>query len=58
MYLATISQLAIPAASTVMLELKGDFPQVNERIDYNNFSFEAAEVDGHRIAKVKVVVHE
>ncbi len=42
----------------LMLELKGDFPQVNERIDYNNFSFEAAEVDGHRIAKVKVVVHE
>ena len=42
----------------LMLELKGDFPQVNERIDYQNFTFEAAEVDGHRIAKVKVVVHE
>ena len=42
----------------LMLELKGDFPQVNERIDYQNFTFEAAEVDGHRIAKVKVVVHD
>jgi CBS domain containing-hemolysin-like protein len=42
----------------LMLELKGDFPQVNERIDYQNFTFEAAEVDGHRIAKVKVIVHE
>ena len=42
----------------LMLELKGDFPLVNERIDYKNFTFEAAEVDGHRIAKVKVVVHE
>ena len=41
----------------LMLELKGDFPQVHEQIDYQNFTFEAAEVDGHRIAKVKVVVH-
>ena len=42
----------------LMLEIKGDFPQVHERLDYQNFSFEAVEVDGHRISKIKVVVHE
>ena len=42
----------------LMLELKGDFPQVHERIDYQNFTLEAEEVDGHRISKVKVVIHE
>ena len=41
----------------LMLELKGDFPQVHERIDYRNFTLEAEEVDGHRISKVKVIVH-
>ena len=42
----------------LMLEIKGDFPQVSERIDYKNFTFEAVEVDGHRISKVKVIVHD
>lgn len=40
----------------LLLELKGDFPKPHERIDYNNFKFEIVELDGHRIAKVKVVV--
>jgi gliding motility-associated protein GldE len=42
----------------LMLELKGDFPQIHEHIDYQNFTLEAEEVDGHRISKVKVVVHD
>ena len=42
----------------LMLELKGDFPGVNERIDYGRLTLEAVEVDGHRISKIKVVVHE
>ena len=40
----------------LMLELKGDFPQPHERIDYRNFKFEIVELDGHRISKIKVVV--
>ncbi len=42
----------------LLLELKGDFPQRGERIDYTRFSFIVQAVDGHRIAKVKVVVHD
>ncbi len=40
----------------LMLELKGDFPKPHERIDYGQFKFEIVELDGHRIAKIKVVV--
>ena len=42
----------------LLLELKGDFPKRGERIDYGQFTFEVQEVDGHRIAKVKVIVHD
>jgi gliding motility-associated protein GldE len=42
----------------LLLEIKGDFPQQHERIDYANFTFEILEVEEHRIAKVKLVVHE
>ena len=40
----------------LMLELKGDFPKPHECIDYGQFKFEIVELDGHRIAKIKVVV--
>ena len=42
----------------LLLEIKGDFPELHERIDYNNFSFEVTELDGHRISKIKVIIHE
>ena len=42
----------------LMLELKGDFPQLHEKIDFKNFTFEIVELEERRIAKVKVVVHE
>jgi len=41
----------------ILLELKGDFLILNERIDYKNYTFEVVEMEGRRIAKVKVVVH-
>ena len=41
----------------LLLEIKGDFPELHERLDYKNFSFEVTEVDGHRISKIKVVIH-
>ena len=42
----------------LLLEIKGDFPQLHERIDYAYFTFEIMEVEEHRISKVKIVVHE
>lgn len=40
----------------MLLELKGDFPQVHEKLDYKNYSFEIMEIDGRRISRVKVIV--
>ena len=42
----------------LLLEIKGDFPELNEKIDYRNFTFAVTELDGHRISKIKVVIHE
>jgi gliding motility-associated protein GldE len=42
----------------LLLEIKGDFPELNERIDFENFTFEVTELDEHRISKIKVVIHE
>ena len=41
----------------LLLEIKGDFPELHERIDYQNFTFEVTELDEHRISKIKVVIH-
>lgn len=40
----------------LLLELKGDFPKLHERIRYEQFSFEVMELDERRIVKIKVVV--
>ena len=37
----------------LLLEIKGDFPSMHEKIDYKNYTFEE-----RRISKVKVTVHE
>lgn len=42
----------------LMLEMKGDFPEVHEKFEYDNFCFEIMEVSERRIASVKVVVKE
>ena len=42
----------------LLLEIKGDFPELHERLDYKNFTFEVTELDGHRISKIKVIIHE
>ena len=42
----------------LLLEIKGDFPEQHERLDYKNFTFEVTELDGHRISKIKVIIHE
>ena len=42
----------------LLLEIKGDFPQLHEKIDFEHFTFEVLEMDERRIMKVKVVIHE
>ena len=42
----------------LLLEIKGDFPKLHEKIDYQNFTFEILDMEERRISKVKVVVHE
>ena len=42
----------------LLLEIKGDFPELNEKIDYQNFTFAVTELDEHRISKIKVIIHE
>ena len=42
----------------LLLELKGDFPVVHERLDYKNYSFEILKLEERRISRVKVVLHE
>lgn len=41
----------------LLLEIKGEFPQEHERIEYNRFTFEVMEMDKRRIVKVKVIAH-
>ena len=41
-----------------MLELKGDFPKIHEKLEYGNFIFEIMELDERRISKVKVIIRE
>ena len=41
----------------LLLEIKGDFPSVHERITYKNFDFEIYAVEERRISRVKVVVN-
>lgn len=40
----------------LLLEIKGDFPTMHERIEYRNFMFEILKVDGRRISKVKITI--
>ena len=42
----------------LLLEIKGDFPKMHEKIDYQQFTFEILDMEERRISKVKVIVHE
>jgi gliding motility-associated protein GldE len=39
----------------LLLELKGEFPVLNERLTYRNFTFEVIELDERRIVSIKVI---
>lgn len=40
----------------LLLDMRGEFPKLHEKIQYKNFTFEVMEMDEHRISKVKVIV--
>lgn len=42
----------------LLLELKGDFLTMHEKIEYKNFTFEIVDIEERRISKVKVVVNQ
>ena len=42
----------------LLLEIKGDFPSIHEKIDYKNYTFEVVEIKERRISRLKVIVHE
>ncbi len=41
----------------LLLEIKGDFPSIREKIDYKNYTFEVMNVEERRISRIKVTVH-
>ena len=42
----------------LLLELKGDFPVLHEKIIYKNYTFEVMAVEERRISRVKVTINE
>ena len=41
----------------LLLELKGDFPKIHERLEYKDFTFEILKKEQRRISRVKVIVN-
>ena len=41
----------------LLLELKGDFPKVGEKITFDKYTFEVLAIEERRISKVKVIIH-
>ena len=42
----------------LILEIKGDFPKLNETVEYKNYSFETIGVEGRRISRIRVVIND
>lgn len=42
----------------LLLEIKGDFLSIHEKIDYLNYTFEVVGLEERRISRVKVTIHE
>ena len=42
----------------MLLEIKGDFPSLHERIDYRHYTFEIMGIEERRSSRVKLVIHE
>ena len=42
----------------LLLEIKGDFLSIHEKVEYKNYSFEIMGIEERRISKIKVTVNE
>lgn len=42
----------------LLLELKGDFPEIHEKLEHNRYVFEVLQLEERRISRVKVVVKD
>jgi len=42
----------------LMLEIKGDFPQLHEKLEYRNFLFEIMALEERRISRVKIIIRD
>ena len=42
----------------LLLEIKGDFPKLNEVVEYKNYSFETIGIEERRISSVRVVIKD
>ena len=42
----------------LLLEIKGEFPKLHEKITYRNIAFEVLELDERRLVKIKVVIRQ
>lgn len=42
----------------LLLEIKGEFLSIHEKIDYLNYTFEVVGVEERRISRIKVIVHD
>ena len=40
----------------MLLEVKGEFPALHEKVTYHNYEFEVLEMDSRRILKVKFTI--
>ena len=40
----------------MLLEIKGEFPALHEKVTYHNYEFEVLEMDSRRILKVKFTI--
>ncbi|MGP1481613.1 MAG: gliding motility-associated protein GldE [Hoylesella enoeca] len=41
----------------LLLELKGEFPSMHEKLEYKNYTFEVMGIEERRISRVKVIIH-
>lgn len=42
----------------LLLEIKGEFPVLNEQLNYGNYTFEVLEMDERRLLKIKFIIND
>ena len=52
------SDLDADTLAGLLLELKGEFPALHEKVTYDYYEFEVLEMDNRRILKVKFTINE